>query len=315
MQRAARERVKLGENLNPLNDATGVDSIDFSADIDDLIKKVSKIKSLYDRGEVDSDILRYVPGMNKIMYQGQIGYIDTKKTYAASTYTDMEQMKFTIELMADHYLKFSNIILCLPITFRKKSNKAQVIDGDIIPLNNFFIHWIKDVNIRRYGDDIAILPINKTMDIYKYSYAMLKHLPDKALATFQKNLLYSKKPVIIKGNATGTINDRRNHIAAAARNSNTDDNIEDRIAKFNEDNALSGKKVYRIPLKYLVDIALVNLPIEFNVKLTFNLEKTLGKLFEMRKKIANLAGGGAAPLPTTAPDANNSLVTIRTNKT
>ena len=213
----------------------------------------------------------------------------------------MEQMEFTIELTADHYL---NIILCLPITFRKKSNKAQAIYGNIIPVNNFFTHWIKDVNIRRYGDDIAILPINKTMDIYRYSDAMLKHLPDKVLATFQKNLLYSKKPVIIKGNAAGTINDRRNHIAAAARNSNTDDNIEDRIAKFNEDNTLSGKKVYRIPLKYLVDIGLVNLPTEFNVKLTFNLEKTLGKLFETRKRIANLAGGGAAPLPTTAPDAN-----------
>ena len=79
MQRAASERVKLGENLNPLNDATGVDSINFSADIDDNIKRVSKLKALYDRGEVDSNILRYVLGMNKIMYQGQIDYIDTQK--------------------------------------------------------------------------------------------------------------------------------------------------------------------------------------------------------------------------------------------
>ena len=111
MQAAASEKVKLGANLNPLQDASGVDSVDFSADIDDLIGKVSKLKALYERGEVDADILRYVPGMNKIMYQGQIDYIDTKKTYAASTYMDMEQMEFTIELTADHYLNFSNIIL------------------------------------------------------------------------------------------------------------------------------------------------------------------------------------------------------------
>ena len=302
MQAAGSEKVKLGANLNPLQDVSGVDSVDFSADIDDLIGKVTKLKTLYEWGQVDADILRYVPGMNKIMYQGQIDYIDTKKTYAASTYTHMEQMEFTIELAVDHYLNFSNIILCLPITFRKKTNKSAAIDDDMIPVNNFFTHWIKDVNMRRYGDDIAVLPINKTMDIYRYSDAMLKHLPDKALATFQKNILYSKKPVIIKGDNAGTISDRRNHIAAAARNSNTGDNIEDRIAKFNQDDALSENKVYRIPLKYLVDIGLVNLPTEFNINLTFNLEKTMGKLFETRKKIPNTTAGRAAALPTTVPD-------------
>ena len=116
--------------------------------------------------------------------------------------------------------------------------------------------------------------------------------------------MYSKKTVIIKGNAANTIADRRNHIAAAARNSNADDNLEDRIAKFNQDDTLYDQRVYRIPLKYLVDIGLVNLPTELNIKLTFNLEKSAGKLFETRKKLPNLAGGAAARLPTTAPDAS-----------
>ena len=159
MQAAASERVKLEQNLNPQNDTTGVHSVDYSADIDDLIGKVGKLKALYDKGQIDADILRYVPGMNKIMYQGQLDWIETKKAYASSTYTDMEQLEFTIELTADHFLNFSTIILCLPITFRKKSNKAAPIDDNMIPVNNFLTHWIKDVNIRRYGDDIAILPI------------------------------------------------------------------------------------------------------------------------------------------------------------
>ena len=59
------------------------------------------------------------------------------------------------------------------MTFRKTTNKAQAIDGDMIPVNNFFTHWVKDVNIRRYGDDIVILPSNKTLDIYRYSDALL----------------------------------------------------------------------------------------------------------------------------------------------
>ena len=79
MQSARSDRVKLGENLNPLKDATGVEAVDFSADIDNLIGKIDKLKTLYDESQVDADILRYIPGMSKIMYQGQIDGIDTKK--------------------------------------------------------------------------------------------------------------------------------------------------------------------------------------------------------------------------------------------
>ena len=193
------------------------------------------------------------------------------------------------------------MVLCLPITFRKKTNKATAIDDDMIPVNNFFTHWIKDIIIKRYGDDIAVLPINTTLDIYSYSESMLKHLPDNVLATFQHELLYSKKKTIIKGTSTNTFSDRRNHTAAAARNSNTHDNLEDRIAKFNANDALSKTKVYRIPLRYLVDLGLVNMPTAFDTKIIFYLEQTMSKLFEGRKKLANL-GGKAAALPTSQRD-------------
>ena len=79
MQAAKSNRVKLGENLNPLKDATGVDLVDFSADIDNVIGKIDKLKVRYDSGKIDADILRYNPGMSKIMYQEQIDWIDTKK--------------------------------------------------------------------------------------------------------------------------------------------------------------------------------------------------------------------------------------------
>ena len=195
------------------------------------------------------------------------------------------------------------MVLCLPITFRKRTNKHTPIDDDMIPINNFFANWVNDVTVKRYGDDIAVLPINTTLDIYRYSESMLKHLPDDVLGTFQHELLYSKKKVVIKGNAANSYNDRRNHIAAAARNSNTDDNIDDRIAKFNADDALSKRKVYRIPLRYLVDLGLVNMPTAFDTKIVFNLEQNLGRLFESRKKLPNV-GTAAAALPTGSPDAN-----------
>ena len=196
------------------------------------------------------------------------------------------------------------MVLCLPIAFRKKTNKAAAIDATMIPVNNFFAHWIKDVTVKRYGDDIAVLPFNTTLDTYRYSESMLKHMPKDALATFQKELLYSKKRVIIKGNTANTLNGRRNYIAAAANNSKKDENIDDRIAKFNANNALQNVKTYRIPLRYLVDLGLVNLPTSFDTKLIFNLEQKLSKLFECKAKLPNKAGGGAADLATTDPDAN-----------
>ena len=251
----------------------GVDSVDFSADIDNLLKKLDKITDLYENGRIDSDALRYIPGMSKIMYQGQIDWIQTKKAYAASTYTDKQILEFNIELTKNHYMNFANMVICLPIVFRKASNRVQAIDADMIAVNNFFTHWIKDISIKRYGDDIAILAINTPLDIYRYSEGMLKHLPDGVLATFQHELLYSKKKVLIKGNAANSFNDRRNQAAGVARNSNTDDNIAERIAKFNGDNTLSIGRIYRIPLRYLVDVGLVGIflqPLILNLHLIWN---------------------------------------------
>ena len=56
------------------------------------------------------------------------------------------------------------MVLCLPTAFRKKTNKANAIDVTMIPVNNFFAHWINDVTVKRYGDDIAVLPINTPLD-------------------------------------------------------------------------------------------------------------------------------------------------------
>ena len=189
MQAAKSNRVTLGGNLNPLKDAQSVDAVDFSADIDNLIGKLDKRSVLYDSGRMDADVMKYIPGMSKVSYQGQIDFIDTKRTYAASTYTDMQQLEYNIEVVANHYVNFSNMVVCFPIVFRKRTNKAQPIDATMIPVNNFFAHWIKDITVKRYGDYIAVLPINTTLETYRYSESMLKHLPDDVLATFEKDLL------------------------------------------------------------------------------------------------------------------------------
>ena len=128
----------LGANLNPMKDLTGVAAIDYNAEIDGLIDKLDKITTLYDSGRMDKDVMRYIPGMVPINYQGQIDFIDTKRTYAASTYSDMQQLEFNLEVVNNHYKNFSTMVLCLPIAFRKKTNKQTPIAATMIPVNNFF---------------------------------------------------------------------------------------------------------------------------------------------------------------------------------
>ena len=49
------------------------------------------------------------------------------------------------------------------------------MDGDIIIVHNFFGHWITDIDIIRYPDDMRILPTNKNVDVYQFSNSKLKY--------------------------------------------------------------------------------------------------------------------------------------------
>ena len=95
------------------------------------------------------------------------------------------------------YLKISirNLKVCI-FVFLIKIESSTDNDNDIlagtIPVNNFFAHWLKEGD-KKNGDHIPVLPLTNTVDIYKYSEAMLKHIPEKALETFEETLLYSKK--------------------------------------------------------------------------------------------------------------------------
>ena len=109
------------------------------------------------------------------------------------------------------------------------------------------------------------------MEIYCYSEAMLNHVPEISLNNFQNELLYSNKAIILKDSTT----DRRE---CAINNDRSEDNLGDRIIRFHD--LIGTSNVYRIPLRYLVDLGLINFPIKFDTKFNFNLEKYLTKLFD-----------------------------------
>ena len=273
--------------LNPLKDATGVTSVDFGTQFDGLVKKADNLQNFIEKGEAEGGLIRYLPGLALPLYQGQIKGTIEKKAFADDTYKDLKTAEFTIQLSANQYMNFHNVHLVFPLKIKKKSNNSTNIDSTAITVNNFFAHWIKEIDIKRLGDDTPILPTTNTVEIYRYSDAILKHIPKDALGVVEKDLLYSKKKVKLPD---GEARRKRHTPQNGDVTERTDDNLDERIKKFSTQ--LKTTYYYRIPLQYICDLGYVNTPIKFNTKWRLTFETNTAKLFESK---ANLANDAAYP--------------------
>ena len=97
--------------------------------------------------------------------------------------------------------------------------------------------------------------------------------------------MYSEKKVKLPDNEG-----RRDEHAAVGEDADnrTNGNINDRIKNFQ--NQIKNTKYYRILLKYLCNIGLVNQPIRFNTKWRLTFEANMQKLFESKTNQAAAAG-------------------------
>ena len=191
-------------------------------------------------GRMDYDFIRYLPGTEKISRQGQTY---PQRVYASPGWSYLRTFEFNMLLTADTATDFDNMHLCIPMQIKNNSNAANDIVDDLMIVNNFFVQFVTEIDIRRYGNDIRILSTNNNVDVYRYSDAMLKYMLDDALKTYEETL-YSIKVVKPANNFDGCPNN--------TDNSRTDVNLNDRIDKFH--NLLGKKKIYRIPLRFLIDL-------------------------------------------------------------
>ena len=185
----------------------------------------------------------------------------------------------------------------------KKSNNSSDIDDDLITVNNFFAHCVKEISITKYGSDRELPPTFSPWEIYLYSDQMFKHLPKDDLKAIQKTFLFSKKPVYY-GN---TAYERRNfnsknltttglstaEITTLKKNHAKYLNIDDRIELFH--NQLADEFVYRIPLRYFSDIGKINFPTKIDYRIKLFLETDITRLFESRKVLASTTTSAPAP--------------------
>ena len=73
---------------NLLKGAAKVESIDYSAEFDNLFTRIDNFWKLYNDGQMSANLVIYLPGLAKAAYQGQIKSIETKRKYADNTYKD-----------------------------------------------------------------------------------------------------------------------------------------------------------------------------------------------------------------------------------
>ena len=182
MQKPISDKIQLGETLNPARDYGGVLSINDEETLENLLSKVDKVQCFIGKGKADGDLSRYYPNILPITRQSQIASKLTRKAYASVTYSDKKQLEFVLDLTASTYTNYSTMEVCVPLKITKRTNKTQAIDDEMMMMvNNFFGHWFTDIDIRRYPDNMLILPTNKSVSIANYSNAQIEHLPEKSV--------------------------------------------------------------------------------------------------------------------------------------
>ena len=123
--------------------------------------------------------------------------IKTIEQVAHPPYKDLEIFDFQLLLDKNLYTNLNSVHFVFPIKFKKRSDINVDIGTDLITVNIFFAHWIKEISITKYGTNKELTPTTTPQEIFQYFDAMLKHLPAKCLKVIENDLLHSKEEVVI----------------------------------------------------------------------------------------------------------------------
>ena len=111
-------------SLNPIKDAVGVSAVDYSADFDYLFKKSENLEKIFETGKASGELVRYLPGLTKTLYQGQLKGTTKRKAFADDTYKDLKVAEYTIQLSNNKYMNFLGMHLVFPLKKKQKTNKC-----------------------------------------------------------------------------------------------------------------------------------------------------------------------------------------------
>ena len=121
MQSEINDDVLLTQAVKTRSHASGsVKSIDISTNFEKITNKLRKLYSLLNSAVMDEDVTKYLPGIDKLRYQGLIYFAKTIRDPSESTYKDLQTVKLKIKLPANQYVNLNSVHLCF--LFKTKKN-------------------------------------------------------------------------------------------------------------------------------------------------------------------------------------------------
>ena len=58
-------------------------------------------------------------------------------------------IEFNIQLAGNQFTNFHNVHLCFPMKIKSEADNDNDITAGVIPVNNFFAHWINEIDIKK----------------------------------------------------------------------------------------------------------------------------------------------------------------------
>ena len=168
MQRKIDNEVQIGKTMSPFDTTGQLSSIDRTpSNFINASEKVQKIKRLTNTGEYDVHLTKNIPGMLDLALQRVTENVDTKEQVAHISYKDMETLGFQIMLTNNYYTSLNSIHIRFPMKIKKATNEDTDIDADLITVNDFFGHLVKEINIAHYGNDKQLMLTFSPYKIYQ----------------------------------------------------------------------------------------------------------------------------------------------------
>ena len=138
--------------------------------VKDVFRQVDKLGDLWDKGTADGSLIRYIPCLSNVLRQEKIFNIVPKKR-TQHQHTLIKKHEFTIELAANTHTNYSSMRIVFPKQIKKSTDKTANVN--VITVNNVFCHWLKEIDARRYPDNIRILTTNNTVETYQHAVKQL----------------------------------------------------------------------------------------------------------------------------------------------
>ena len=107
-------------SLNPIKGRVGVSAVDYSVDFDHLFKKSENLEKFFETGKASGEMVRYLPGLTKPLYQGQLKGTTKRKAFADDTYKDLKVAEYTIQLSNNEYINFHGVHFVFPLKIKTK---------------------------------------------------------------------------------------------------------------------------------------------------------------------------------------------------